>query len=540
MEYDTAKSNLSQLKTMIPSNTKILLLCNRANQARECALVIKDMGFSNWSVIVGGMIMLPYIADVNRSVADWFSSLKGTDSVPSTPVARDVSTSSVSMASRVETFKKSNPQYGYNNKIASLRSVDFPLLIPCAQDSVIGDQDVNAWLQFLKSGDKSCYLDCTGATLFPKSNLDAFYHQMTSALHGNPHSDNPSSQRSSAVVDSARNSILAHFGVNRNTHTLVFTANATAALKLVGEMFPWNPASEYRYFEANHNSVLGIRELALLHGALVTMTTEYDPMNASVTVAKGNHDINQSQSTDDSYSLFAFPAECNFTGRKYPLSWIDEYHNKKDKKWLVVLDTAALAPCSELDLNTVHADFCVFSMYKIFGFPTGCGALIMRNEAISLLNKTYWGGGSVTASLSEERFTKFREFTPEKFEDGTVNFQGILASKIGISFIDSLGMTNIREHTSCLAYYLSQQLMNMKHSNGARVCIVNGVYDKDHHTQGPILNSLFYGPNGENIGYKTIVCERLSHVTSRIVWLASTTFTLELVVSVTPVHVTRV
>ena len=39
------------------------------------------------------------------------------------------------------------------------------------------------------------------------------------------------------------------------------------ALKLVGEAFPWQEGSQFVYTQDNHNSVLGIRELALDHGA---------------------------------------------------------------------------------------------------------------------------------------------------------------------------------------------------------------------------------------------------------------------------------
>ena len=39
------------------------------------------------------------------------------------------------------------------------------------------------------------------------------------------------------------------------------------ALKLVGEAFPWQDGSQFVYAQDNHNSVLGIRGLALDHGA---------------------------------------------------------------------------------------------------------------------------------------------------------------------------------------------------------------------------------------------------------------------------------
>lgn len=48
----------------------------------------------------------------------------------------------------------------------------------------------------------------------------------------------------------------------------IFTSGATAALKLVGEAFPWSHQSSYMYTMENHNSVLGIREYPIILACL--------------------------------------------------------------------------------------------------------------------------------------------------------------------------------------------------------------------------------------------------------------------------------
>ena len=48
---------------------------------------------------------------------------------------------------------------------------------------------------------------------------------------------------------------------------MVFTSGATAALKMVGELFPWQPGATFAHARASHNSVLGIREYASKGGA---------------------------------------------------------------------------------------------------------------------------------------------------------------------------------------------------------------------------------------------------------------------------------
>ena len=46
----------------------------------------------------------------------------------------------------------------------------------------------------------------------------------------------------------------------------------------------------------------------------------------------------------------------------------------------VLLDAAALVGTSALDLRDVPADYVALSFYKMFGLPTGLGALLVRQE----------------------------------------------------------------------------------------------------------------------------------------------------------------
>ena len=44
------------------------------------------------------------------------------------------------------------------------------------------------------------------------------------------------------------------------------------------------------------------------------------------------------------------------------------------------------------------------SYYKIFGYPTGQGALLARKDALKILQKRYFGGGAVTVSIADRDF----------------------------------------------------------------------------------------------------------------------------------------
>ncbi|KAL6998951.1 Molybdenum cofactor sulfurase [Sarracenia purpurea var. burkii] len=71
----------------------------------------------------------------------------------------------------------------------------------------------------------------------------------------------------SEIVREARQRVLDFCNASMRDYKCIFTSGATAALKLVGEAFPWSSQSTFMYTMENHNSVLGIREYALNKGA---------------------------------------------------------------------------------------------------------------------------------------------------------------------------------------------------------------------------------------------------------------------------------
>ena len=85
--------------------------------------------------------------------------------------------------------------------------------------------------------------------------------------------------------------------------------------------------------------------------------------------------LDQADPTHD--NLFAYPAQSNFSGVKHPL---DLVARAQTKGWDVLLDAAAFVPTNRLDLTAVQPDFVSVSFYKMFGYPTGVGALLIRRS----------------------------------------------------------------------------------------------------------------------------------------------------------------
>ncbi|WP_344294411.1 aminotransferase class V-fold PLP-dependent enzyme, partial [Streptomyces synnematoformans] len=120
------------------------------------------------------------------------------------------------------------------------------------------------------------YLDHTGAGLPPRSLVAASARRVTGGLFGNPHSDSPASRASGDLLDEARGAVLRHFNADPAEYAVIFTPNATGALRLVGEAYPLGRRSRLVMPLDNHNSVNGLREYARARGA----TVEYVPLRA--------------------------------------------------------------------------------------------------------------------------------------------------------------------------------------------------------------------------------------------------------------------
>src|SRR6476661_7157657 len=111
------------------------------------------------------------------------------------------------------------------------------------------------------------YLDYTGGGLYAESQLRDHMALLSQNVFGNPHSRNPTSMAMTHLAERARAAVLQFFKASPDEYAAIFTPNASGALKLVGEAFPFAPGDQYALTFDNHNSVNGIREFACARGA---------------------------------------------------------------------------------------------------------------------------------------------------------------------------------------------------------------------------------------------------------------------------------
>jgi len=339
------------------------------------------------------------------------------------------------------------------------------------------------------------YLDYTGSGLYAASQVRRHSELLLGRVFGNPHSTNPTSIESTRLLERCRRHVLEFFGADTGEYAVVFTANASQALKLVGESYPFEPGDQFLLTFDNHNSVNGIREFDRAHGA----RTLYLPMvPPELRVDEAVLERFLAAAIPGGHNLFAYPAQSNFSGVQHPLDWIAR---AQAKGWDVLLDAAAFVPTNRLDLGRWHPDFVALSFYKMFGYPTGVGALLARKPALARLHRPWFAGGTINvASVQADRFV-LAPGAPG-FEDGTPDFTNIPAVELGLELMESIGVERIHERVGLLCGWLIEELLSLRHANGRPLVGLYGPRTSER--RGGILAMNFHDASGRVIDHQLV------------------------------------
>jgi len=340
------------------------------------------------------------------------------------------------------------------------------------------------------------YLDYTGGGLYPESLVQDHADFLQKRVLGNPHSQNPTSLASTHLMQQARADVLNYFRADPNEYDVVFTPNASGALKLVGESYPFQPGSHFTLVADNHNSVHGIREFARHKGAHIS----YIPLDPH-TLRAPEIKSYLAHRDETKPNLFAFPAQSNFSGVQHPLEWIEQ---ARDLGYDVILDAAAFVPTNRLDLSQVHPDFVPISFYKIFGYPTGVGALISRKQALHKLQRPWFGGGTVRL-VSTKADLYILAKNHEAFEDGTPNYLSLPAISMGLRLMSDLDVDHIHHRVMALVEYLLDEMQQLSHSNGAPLVRIYGPTDTK--ARGGTIAFNLTDPDGAFFPYQLVEAE---------------------------------
>jgi len=342
------------------------------------------------------------------------------------------------------------------------------------------------------------YLDHAGATPYAISTVREHYVDLTSKLLSNPHSHSSTSISTDARINEIRLRVLKMFNADPEVFDVVFVANATAGVKLIAEGFAGSPQGfRYRYLRDVHTSLVGAGNLAQQREYMEEHQVN-QWLSGGIPVRADMSEKHQLEKGGNQPGLFAYPAQSNFNGKRFPLDWNPRLR-ANCPGWFSLLDAASYLTTTPLDFGDSASapDFTVMSFYKIFGYPD-LGAIVLRKDSGQLLlQRQYFGGGS-RSILTVEGINLPRHVLHEALEDGTLPFHTIMALGSALDVQQRLfgSQINVARHAKAVTRLAYTLLWSLQYPNGQPLCQLYSIFN-----QGPILSFNLLSPNGSQLGF---------------------------------------
>jgi len=311
--------------------------------------------------------------------------------------------------------------------------------------------------------DNQAYLDFTGTALYAERQITGHAERLRQSVFGNPHSENGPSLMSTAIINDAKARLLRFLDASPDEYVVIFTANTSAAIRLVAESYSFSATEGLALSTDNHNSMNGIREFARRKGAPI----RYLPLDEELRLASPVSMLRGFAAG----GLFGFPAQSNFSGVKHPLSLISDAERLG---YTVLLDAAAFLPTNRLSLARHPADFVALSLYKIAGYPTGVGALVAKRDSLARLTRPWFAGGTVEYASVQHQTHLLTGRNGEGFEDGTPAFIDIAAVADGLAFVEEIGIERINAHVAKHRSRFAGELASIRNTHGRPLATVYG------------------------------------------------------------------
>lgn len=123
----------------------------------------------------------------------------------------------------------------------------------------------------------------------------------------------------------------------------------------------------------------------------------------------------------------------------------------------VLVDGAQAVSHMPVDVQSLDADFYVFSGHKVFG-PTGIGVLYGKEDVLEAM-PPWQGGGNMIKDVTFEE-TQYQD-APWKFEAGTGNIADAVGLGAAIDYVQRLGLENVSRYEHELLEYATAKLVRV-------------------------------------------------------------------------------
>ena len=304
---------------------------------------------------------------------------------------------------------------------------DFPIL-----DQIVNDEPL-------------VYLDNAATTQKPKVVLEAvdrYYQEDNANVHRGVHT---LAERATASYEGARETVRRFINAS-STKEVLFTRGTTTGLNWIGrfaeEILEEGDEVLISIME-HHSNILPWQEACRKTGAKLVY----------VYLKDGGLDLEDFRKKLTNRTKFVSIAHAsNVLGVINPVQEIAQLAHEKGA--IVVVDGAQSVPHMKIDVQTLDADFFVFSGHKMAG-PTGVGVLYGKEQYLNQMSPVEFGGEMI--DFVYEQSATWKEL-PWKFEAGTPNMTGAIGLAAAIDYLEAIGMDAIERHEQDLIAYVFPKL----------------------------------------------------------------------------------
>ena len=288
------------------------------------------------------------------------------------------------------------------------------------------------------------YLDSANTSQKPQQVIDAMSQFMETTYAPINRSAYQLAAESTDAFENARSLCRTFINAPR-TNEIIFTKNATEALNLVAHS--WGGANlqagdvvVLTQME-HHANIVPWHMLVQSHG----IQLRWVPLTAD-----GQLDLTHLDELLKGAKIFSFTAMSNVLGTLTPVQQLCAAAHAAGA--LAIVDGCQYVPHNVTDVTEWDADFLAFSSHKMCG-PSGIGVLWGREELLNAM-PPFLGGGNMIADVRLDGFTCAE--LPAKFEAGTPPITDVIGFGAAITYLNAIGMGNIRQHEKeTVSYALS-------------------------------------------------------------------------------------
>ncbi|MCU0353418.1 MAG: cysteine desulfurase [Cytophagales bacterium] len=328
------------------------------------------------------------------------------------------------------------------------------------------------------------YFDNAATTQKPRPVIEAlaqYYEQFNANIHRGIHT---LAERATAEYEATRDKAREFINA-AHREEIVFTRGTTEGINLVAQTYGrqvLKPGDEVIISGMEHHSnIVPWQMICEQTGAKLRVI----PVTDSGEIILEEYEKLLSEKT----KIVAVVYVSNSLGTINPVREIIEKAHAYGAK--VLLDGAQASAHLDIDVQSLDADFYVFSSHKVYG-PTGVGVLYGKRELLEAM-PPYQGGGEMIKDVSFEK-TTYNEL-PYKFEAGTPNIADTVAFKAALDYVTAIGKPAVGEYEHDLLTYATgamQEIDGLRIVGQAKekISVVSFVMDGIHHQDiGIILDT---------------------------------------------------